>query len=48
MNKYGGETIGVIRAWTPELSDLIQEISTKQHKSKVNSSSGDLDPEESW
>ncbi|ABS07672.1 DUF6844 domain-containing protein [Shewanella baltica] len=48
MNKYGGETIGVIRAWTPELSDLIQESSTKQHKSKVNSSSGDLDPEESW
>jgi hypothetical protein len=48
INDYGGETIGVIRAWTPELSDLIQKDSKVQTKSKVNSSSGDLNPEESW
>lgn len=48
VNEYGSETIGVIRAWTPELSYLIQENSNIQHKSKVNSSTGDLDPEESW
>lgn len=48
VNEYGGETIGVVRAWTPELSDLIQNESKIQHKSKVSTSSGDLDPEESW
>ncbi len=48
VNEYGGETIGVVRAWTPELSDLIQTESKIQHKSKVSTSTGDLDPEESW
>lgn len=48
VNEYGGETIGVVRAWTPELSDLIQKESKVQHKSKVSTSTGDLDPEESW
>lgn len=48
VNEYGGETIGVVRAWTPELSDLIQNESKVQHKSKVKTSTGDLDPEESW
>lgn len=47
-NEYGTETIGVIRAWSPELSDLIQNDSKVQHKSKVQSSSEDLNPEESW
>jgi len=48
VNEYGGETIGVIRAWTPELSDLINKESQIKHKGKSNTSTGDLDPEESW
>ena len=47
-NQYGGETIGVVRAWTPDLSTLIQNDGKLEYKSKVNASSGDLDPEESW
>jgi hypothetical protein len=45
---YGSEIIGVVRAWSPQLTTInINEVN-KLHQEKTKQSINDIDPESSW